>query len=130
MYVERTRGRALQRLRSTFLRMHPLCRRCELRGNYRAATQLDHIVPLYQGGTDDEANLQGLCDECHADKTAEDTGKQRKSGCNIDGRPTSASHHWNKPPGAAQISAEKRPETDAVPPILAMTGMTKNGLEG
>lgn len=32
--------------------------------------QCDHIIPIAQGGTDDEDNLQTLCIECHAGKTA------------------------------------------------------------
>lgn len=31
--------------------------------------EIDHIIPLEQGGTNDMANLQGLCDSCHIFKT-------------------------------------------------------------
>ncbi len=31
--------------------------------------ELDHIVNVAQGGTDDEANLQSLCVPCHKKKT-------------------------------------------------------------
>jgi len=31
--------------------------------------EIDHIIPLEQGGTNDLANLQGLCDSCHIFKT-------------------------------------------------------------
>ena len=34
------------------------------------ALELDHIVPLWEGGTDDPTNLQVLCSCCHAVKTA------------------------------------------------------------
>ncbi|MPW17889.1 HNH endonuclease [Paraburkholderia sp. CNPSo 3157] len=35
--------------------------------------QIDHIVPLEQGGSNDESNLQPLCtDPCHKLKTAEE----------------------------------------------------------
>jgi len=34
------------------------------------ATEVDHIVPLSQGGPDEWDNLQGLCHDCHAAKTA------------------------------------------------------------
>ena len=33
------------------------------------ATQRDHIKPLAEGGADDHTNEQGLCDECHEDKS-------------------------------------------------------------
>ena len=45
-------------------------------GNKRvrpAAADLDHIVPLADGGTDDEANLQVLCKCCHGLKTESET---------------------------------------------------------
>lgn len=54
--------------------IHPLCVRCDAAGRITAATELDHILPLYKGGADDETNLQGLCEQCHKDKTAEDMG--------------------------------------------------------
>jgi len=36
------------------------------------AEELDHVVPLFKGGADDETNLQGLCKECHHRKTLAD----------------------------------------------------------
>lgn len=33
------------------------------------ATVADHVIPLAEGGRDDESNLQGLCGECHEVKT-------------------------------------------------------------
>ncbi|WP_112177110.1 HNH endonuclease [Paraburkholderia unamae] len=32
--------------------------------------QIDHIVPLEQGGSNDDSNLQPLCDTCHTAKTS------------------------------------------------------------
>lgn len=36
----------------------------------RLILQVDHIVRVIDGGTNDPANLQALCVECHAIKTA------------------------------------------------------------
>lgn len=33
---------------------------------------LDHIIALENGGTDDDDNLAPICDWCHTDKTGED----------------------------------------------------------
>lgn len=33
------------------------------------SANVDHIVPLADGGTDDDANLQTLCRSCHGKKT-------------------------------------------------------------
>lgn len=34
----------------------------------RAAVEVDHIVPVLDGGTDDPANLRGVGHECHASR--------------------------------------------------------------
>ena len=66
----RLRGARATERRSKWLRMHPLCVKCQEAGRVTAATVPDHIVPLADGGADDESNLQSLCDPCHAVKTA------------------------------------------------------------
>lgn len=51
----------------------PLCRSCG-----EPATNVDHIIPLAQGGEPfAESNLQSLCTACHADKTR---GENRNRG--------------------------------------------------
>jgi len=40
-----------------------------------AATEVDHIVPLRAGGTNDAENLQALCKSCHSRKTAIEDGR-------------------------------------------------------
>lgn len=39
---------------------------------------VDHIIALENGGTDDDRNLQVLCEWCHKPKTADDHGKSAK----------------------------------------------------
>ena len=70
--TERTRGSKWMKVRAKWFRDHPLCVMCEAKGYANPATQLDHIIPLWQGGKDDESNYQSLCDVCHKDKTAEE----------------------------------------------------------
>lgn len=42
----------------------------------RTATVFDHVKPGVDGGSDHYANLQPLCEECHAKKTAiENSGR-------------------------------------------------------
>jgi 5-methylcytosine-specific restriction protein A len=67
--IQRIRGRRLQRIRREHFRRNPLCVHCEAKGLVSLAVELDHIVPLHRGGSDSEANRQGLCAECHAAKT-------------------------------------------------------------
>ena len=59
-------------VRARWRKSRPLCVSCEAKGIVRLWTQLDHIVPLFKGGADDDSNRQGLCDECHAAKTGKD----------------------------------------------------------
>lgn len=42
---------------------------CVIPGCNELATQLDHIVPIAEGGTDDWDNLQGMCRRHHGVKT-------------------------------------------------------------
>ena len=46
------------------------CLQCRDAGRTTLATEVDHIVPLWQGGSDDEANLQAINRECHKRKSA------------------------------------------------------------
>jgi 5-methylcytosine-specific restriction protein A len=73
--AERGYGRAWQKLRKAMLAQEPLCRACREQGVVTAATDLDHIVPKAEGGTDDPANLQALCADCHKDKTARESAR-------------------------------------------------------
>ncbi len=80
--VERVRGRKLQALRLALFRREPLCRRCGERGRVTLAAVRDHIVPLAEGGADDESNIQPLCNECSDMKTREESkrGRVRQTG--------------------------------------------------
>lgn len=64
----------------------PLCRACHAAGRSTVAEEIDHIVPLFKGGTDDFANLQPLCKSCHADKSRQD-GSAEKPEIGLDGWP-------------------------------------------
>lgn len=74
------RGSGLQSRRARWFERWPLCVACEAAGRVQAATQLDHVVPLWAGGSDAEQNLQGLCHECHADKTRREAGDRHGGG--------------------------------------------------
>ena len=87
---DRIRGRTLQRIRYRVLANNPLCVRCQAKGRITIATQVDHIIALVNGGSDDkhdDSNRQGLCDECHKVKTAEDMGHRPRVTIGLDGYP-------------------------------------------
>src|SRR5574341_276249 len=69
----RLRGRQAVLRRKAWLGQHTLCAHCESRGRVSAGMQVDHRMPLWDGGADDGSNFQTLCDDCHRMKTAEES---------------------------------------------------------
>jgi len=68
-----------RKLRAWFLQQHPLCAECQRSGRVAAAEQVDHVIPLAEGGAAlDSANLQALCMSCHSAKTARELHRQGK----------------------------------------------------
>lgn len=61
-----------------------LCQICLSKGvvNYCAGrkygAQVDHIIPKFEGGTDDDDNLQTVCVPCHKAKTASESARALK----------------------------------------------------
>nr|WP_244808105.1 HNH endonuclease [Caballeronia zhejiangensis] len=53
--------------------------------------EVDHIIPLKDGGTEDDSNCQLLCSTCHADKTNRDMGYRVKRHVGVDGIPLDGS---------------------------------------
>jgi len=68
--TEMERGRAWMAKRQRVALAHGYqCAACGRAWNSRH-DQIDHRIPREQGGSNDESNLQPLCHECHAAKTA------------------------------------------------------------
>lgn len=72
--ARRVTGRRLQKRRLDIWTASPQCAACERYTQYPSGFELDHIVPLHQGGEDSESNLQVLCIECHGAKTLKEQG--------------------------------------------------------
>lgn len=66
----RLRGRRGVEERARYLRLHPLCVACQRKGITRLADQVDHVIPLSEGGPDTDENKQGLCYFHHRAKVA------------------------------------------------------------
>ena len=69
-------GYRWRKLRRMVLARDPLCADpFGEHGNIKVpATEVDHIVPLSQGGGASPDNLQALCKSCHSRKTAAEDG--------------------------------------------------------
>lgn len=59
-----------QRWRAMVLRERPLCEDCLAQGLTVVATDVHHIVPKRNGGSDEAHNLRTLCHSCHSKITA------------------------------------------------------------
>ncbi len=67
----RVRGRRGRLIAMVILRRDPYCRICKT----AYAEEVDHIVPLSQGGHPTaQSNLAGVCRACHAKKSREERG--------------------------------------------------------
>ena len=102
-------GYAWRKLREVVLaRDNYLCQLCHEAGvitnltvgnrKHNRSANVDHIIPLSQGGTDALANLQALCLTCHKRKTAAEAKGEtyiNDLGCTPDGEPKDPNHHWN-----------------------------------
>lgn len=95
MSTRRIYGRRWMRIRQAARDRNPLCVHCLALGIVRAWDELDHIVPLMAGGSNEPENLQGLCNAHHAAKTRRDSGFNDAS-CDETGRPLDPAHHWNQ----------------------------------
>lgn len=82
---------AWRRLRLVKLAMNPLCEECQVHDRVVAASEVDHIRPLADGGLDELDNLRSLCKSCHSRKTAAHSrgqgGRGVKSLAPVAGRP-------------------------------------------
>lgn len=69
----RTRGSAWMKIRERIMnRDEGICQTCRREARLSIASQVDHIIPLNQGGKDVDNNLEAICDECHKRKTLEE----------------------------------------------------------
>lgn len=59
-------GRVWKKIRAQFLLQHPLCIQCEKEGRLTPAREVHHILPLADGGTNEQGNLLALCKSCHS----------------------------------------------------------------
>jgi 5-methylcytosine-specific restriction protein A len=95
---ERGYGTAHDKARAHLIATVITCEDCTRRGIETPGTIADHIKPLSRGGTGERSNYQLLCKPCSDAKTLADKGATARpvGGVDRSGRPTSASHPWNR----------------------------------
>ena len=77
-WVERY-GKGWYKLRRHVIATSPLCVHCLVKGRPTQAREIDHIIPVSMGGTNDLSNLQALCLDCHSRKTASESRARRRT---------------------------------------------------
>lgn len=86
-HEDRLRGRKAQARRLRLFAKDPHCAICGKLTDWPDRFEIDHIVPISQGGKDDDSNLQLLCmhkapdgtkSGCHAEKTDKDLKRRPK----------------------------------------------------
>lgn len=91
-------GSSWQKAREGFLRKHPVCVMHLKFGKVVKATVVDHIIP-HKGDMRlfwDSSNWQALCKPCHDSHKKRLEMSGREVGCDVNGIPIDANHHWNK----------------------------------
>lgn len=72
-------GRPWRRTRARILeRDSYLCQPCKRQDKLTLATEVDHIVPQFEGGGEGDENLQAICNGCHTAKTKAEVGRARR----------------------------------------------------
>lgn len=87
------------RLRRNQLSKEPLCMCPHCKGSALPANVVDHVI-AHRGNSRlffDSKNLQSMNKECHDryKQSQEKGGKGFDQGCDINGSPLNADHHWN-----------------------------------
>lgn len=78
--IERKRGSAGVRDRERIRRRDcGLCQECKRQGRIGVlGAAVDHIVPLWKGGSDDDTNKELLCVPCHDAKSAREAAERAR----------------------------------------------------
>ncbi|MCW8884153.1 MAG: HNH endonuclease [Motiliproteus sp.] len=72
--TQRGYGHAWRKLRKQAMNRDSwLCQACLEMGRVTPATEVDHVIPKADGGTDRLSNLRAICKPCHQDKTQQDS---------------------------------------------------------
>lgn len=84
---ERGYGYRWVKLRDQIMRRDKyLCQPCMSKGQGTPATEVHHIKPKAQGGTDNPENLIAICRKCHDEETRKQMGRNPRIQFDASGR--------------------------------------------
>jgi len=70
-------GRPWRRIRARVLKRDcGMCVPCRQAERFTLAVDVDHVRPVWEGGTDDDGNLQSICSDCHKEKSAREAARR------------------------------------------------------
>lgn len=58
-------GREWQKIAIRYRREHKFCEICKGKGKWVRSVETHHIIPVSEGGTNNDENLLAVCRECH-----------------------------------------------------------------
>jgi 5-methylcytosine-specific restriction protein A len=73
--AQRGYGGTWQKLRLMHLARYPLCETCGEDNITEGATEVHHVIPLGDGGSNATDNLQSLCKSCHSRIKGQEKGQ-------------------------------------------------------
>ena len=97
-------------VRTRLLAIYPACYICTRPFGNGEKVEIDHKVPLYQGGANRETNLRPVHKKCHTDKCREEAADRAKvNGMKLrqSGLQTNAKKPFASPPKPPRISTKQ-----------------------
>ena len=64
--IKRRYGKNWKIIRDAYVKKHPFCELCFQKGVLVPVEEVHHILPLAEGGANDNDNLISLCKSCHS----------------------------------------------------------------
>ncbi|MDY0748517.1 HNH endonuclease [Paucibacter sp. R3-3] len=106
---ERGYGTAWDKLRRQILRRDAgLCQPCLRNGvTTPSCRTVDHVLAKAAGGTDEPSNLQTICTDCHASKTAAEAVQARAGGLPVAPAPEAQTPGGARKSGASSLRTDR-----------------------
>jgi hypothetical protein len=114
--IPHTPRRKMTRARAAkiFLRENGRCYKCSIKLRIGVDKyQIEHPNPLSLGGSDDDADLRVICNDCHKPKTKQDAADKARR----DRVVTASWDHISKPKLSSPGFAKAKPQRKATTPV-------------